>query len=136
MRYRYNRDCPCSRCRAHGYMGPAVLITIGVLFLLDQMGHMHWMEFGYTWPALLIVIGLIKLLEHGASTDGHVPREYARMQAGQPMPPGYPAPGYPPQQGPVPPQAPIATPPPASPAGFIQPGQPSAGSGDKGGSNG
>ena len=131
MRYRYNRDCPCSRCRAHGYMGPGVLITIGVLFLLDQMGHMHWMDFGYTWPALLIVIGLIKLLEHGASTDGHVPREYTRMQSGQPIPPG-----YPPPQVPVSPQVPIVTPPPGSPAGFIQPGQPPAGSGDKGGSNG
>jgi len=131
MRYRYNRDCPCSRCRAHGYMGPAVLITIGVLFLLDQMGHMHWMDFGYTWPALLIVIGLIKLLEHGASTYGHIPREYTRMQQGQPMPPGYPPPGTP---G-YPPQGPVVTPPPNAPAGFIQPGPPS-GSGDKGGSNG
>jgi len=139
MRYRYNRDCPCSRCRAHGYMGPAVLITIGVLFLLDQMGHVGWMGFGYTWPALLIVMGLIKLLEHSASTYGHVPREYTRMQAGQPMPLGYPipgTPGYPPPQAPVQPQAPIVTPPPVAPAGFIQPGQPSTGSGDKGGPNG
>jgi len=135
MRYRYNRECPCSRCRAHGYMGPAVLITIGVLFLLDQMGHMHWMDFGYTWPALLIVIGLILLLEHSASIYGHIPREYTRMQRaqGQPMPPGYPqqpgTPGYPQ------PQAPVA-PPPNAPAGFIQPSQPPTESGDKGGSNG
>ena len=76
MKYRYNPYCPCGRCRAHGYMGPAVLITIGVLFLLDQMGHLHWMDFGFTWPALLIVIGLIKLLEHSASIAGHIPREY------------------------------------------------------------
>jgi len=134
MRYRYNRDCSCSRCRAHGYMGPAVLITIGVLFLLDQMGHMHWMDFGYTWPALLIVIGLIKLLEHSASTYGHIPREYTRMQQvpGQPMPPGYPQPGAP---G-YPPQGPVVTPPPNAPAGFIQQGQPPNNSGDKGGPNG
>ena len=39
MRYRYNPYCSCARCRAHGYMGPAVLITMGVLFLLDQMGR-------------------------------------------------------------------------------------------------
>jgi hypothetical protein len=125
MRYRYNRDCPCARCRAHGYMGPAVLITIGVLFLLDQMGHMHWMDFSYTWPALLIVIGLIKLLEHNASTYGHIPREYTQMppHPGQPIPPGaYGYPGYPPQpQGLGQPQAPVVTPPPAAPAGFIQP---------------
>ena len=39
MRYRYNPYCSCGRCRAHGFMGPAVLITLGVLFLLDQLGH-------------------------------------------------------------------------------------------------
>ena len=34
------------------------------------------MDFGSTWPALLIVIGLIMFLQHNASADGHVPREY------------------------------------------------------------
>ena len=88
MKYRYNPYCPCARCRAHGFMGPAVLITIGVLFLLDQMGRTHWMDFGFTWPALLIVIGVIKLLEHSASINGHIPREYGANlppQPGQPM---------------------------------------------------
>ena len=113
MRYRYNSDCTCSRCRAHGFMGPAVLITIGVLFLIDQMGHAHWMDFGFTWPALLIVIGLVKLLEHGASSAGHIPRPYPGMPVipGQPIAPG--APGY------APPTA--VTPVPAQPAGFITP---------------
>ena len=108
-----------------------MLITIGVLFLLDQMGHQHWMDFSYTWPALLIVIGLIKLLEHSASTYGHIPREYSSLPPNQPVPPGYM--GYPPQpQGPVPP-APIVPPPPGAPAGFITPGQPGTWPDDKGG---
>ena len=127
MKYRYNPYCPCGRCRAHGYMGPAVLITIGVLFLLDQMGHMHWMEFGFTWPALLIVIGLIKLLEHSASINGHIPREYGANlppNAAQAVPPVTPV--YPPQ-GPITPQPPIV------PAGFITPGN---GPDAKGGQNG
>jgi hypothetical protein len=64
-------------------MGPAVLITIGVLFLLDQMTHIYWMEFGRTWPALLIVIGLIMFLQHNAPATGHVPREYQAMQQAQ-----------------------------------------------------
>jgi hypothetical protein len=108
-------------------MGPAVLITIGVLFLLDQMGHLHWMDFGFTWPALLIVIGLIKLLEHSASIAGHVPREYGANlppNAQQPMPPTRPM--YPPQ-GPITPQPPIA------PAGFISSG---TGQDNSGGQNG
>jgi hypothetical protein len=99
-------------------MGPAVLITIGVLFLFDQMGRAHWMDFGFTWPALLIVIGLIKLLEHSASINGHIPREYGATMppsVGQPPAPG--TPGYP---GYVPPQPPVVTPPaPMQPAGFI-----------------
>lgn len=126
MRCRYNSNCSCARCRAHGYIGPAVLITLGVLFLLDQMGHYHWMDFSYTWPALLIVIGLVKLLEHGASPEGHVPREYAAMPPypGQPVPPtvsGYPM------------QPPVVTPPPVQPAGFISPVPPSRGPDETGG---
>ena len=83
MKYRYNPACGCARCRAHGFMGPAVLITIGVLFLLDQMTHIYWMEFVRTWPALLIVIGLIMFLQHNAPATGHVPREYQAMQQAQ-----------------------------------------------------
>lgn len=50
---------------ANGYysrrlMGPIVLITIGVLFLMDQIGD--W-SFGRTWPILLIVIGAVKIFE-------------------------------------------------------------------------
>jgi len=74
MRYRYNPYCACARCRAHGYMGPAVLITLGMLFLFDQM---RWMAFHRTWPALLIVIGLVLFLRHSAPIDGHIAREYA-----------------------------------------------------------
>jgi hypothetical protein len=89
-------------------MGPAVLITLGVLFLLDQMVHIYWMEFGRTWPALLIVIGLIMFLQHNAPATGHVPREYISP---------------PPQPYPVQPQPqwrpPVVTPPPAPAAGSI-----------------
>ena len=77
MRYRYNPYCSCPRCRAHGYMGPAVLITLGVLFLLAQVSNTYWLNFDRTWPALLIVIGLVSFLRHSAPMNGHVPREYA-----------------------------------------------------------
>lgn len=106
MKYRYNPSCSCPRCRAHGFMGPAVLITLGVLFLLDQMVHIYWMEFGRTWPALLIVIGLIMFLQHNAPATGHVPREYVAMQQAQQQ---YQA--QPPQQW----RPPVATPPAPSP---------------------
>ena len=85
MKYRYNSSCGCARCRAHGFMGPAVLITLGVLFLLDQVVHVYWMEFGRTWPALLIVIGLVMFLQHNAPAAGHIPREYMGVSPVQPV---------------------------------------------------
>lgn len=138
MKYRYNSYCPCPRCRAHGFMGPVILITIGVLFLLDQMGHQHWMDFGFTWPALLIVIGVVMLLEHTASTHGHIPREYGATPNMPPGTPGYPiapgTPGYPPAGTGYPPQpSGVVTPPPIPPAGFISPGSSVKGPDDKGG---
>jgi DUF4097 and DUF4098 domain-containing protein YvlB len=46
--------------------GPIVLIVIGVLFLLHNLG-MHlpiWRWFGRFWPVLIILWGIIKLIEH------------------------------------------------------------------------
>ena len=40
--------CTCDRCRARCLMGPAILVVLGVLFLID-----HIVSFGRTWPALL-----------------------------------------------------------------------------------
>lgn len=42
-------------------MGPVVIITLGLMFLLAQFVP-GW-GIGRTWPALLIVIGVIKLLD-------------------------------------------------------------------------
>jgi len=114
MRYRCNPYCPCSRCRAHGYMGPAVLITLGVLFLLSQVTSNYWLRFESTWPALLIVIGLVLFLQHSASANGHIPREYSR--------PVYPVPAAPPAPVVAPP--PVVTPPPPAPTATLQPAVP------------
>jgi hypothetical protein len=97
-------------------MGPAVLITLGVLFLLDQITHVYWMEFGRTWPALLIVIGLVMFLQHNAPSTGHIPREYM----GTPQTPPQPYVGAPQQQWQPPQrswQPPAPQTPPAAPGG-------------------
>lgn len=67
--YTYNRACHCPRCRIRGLMGPAILITVGILFLLDQLGTF---SFGEGFPVLLIVIGLVMYLGRSASTEGHI----------------------------------------------------------------
>lgn len=43
--------------------GPVLLITIGVLFAMQEAGIV---SFSRTWPLILIVIGLMKLLERMA----------------------------------------------------------------------
>jgi hypothetical protein len=42
-------------------MFPVVLITLGMMFLLDHLVP-GW-GIGKTWPALLIVVGVFKLLD-------------------------------------------------------------------------
>jgi hypothetical protein len=89
--------CRCQRCAIRGLIWPAILITIGVLFLFHQS---HWeYGFGRTWPVILLVVGAVKLAESLASDDGH--GTFQGPPAG---------PGIGPQQGPGPGQ----TPPPLS----------------------
>ncbi len=92
--YRSNPRCRCGRCRMAGMMGPAVLITLGVLFLIDQLGPGWNYSFGRTWPILLIVIGVVKVLQYSAPTEGHAPVGYV-------------------------PPPPVVTPPPVPPAGSL-----------------
>jgi len=75
--------CQCARCRTRRLMGPAIVTTIGVLFLLDSTSRVG---FDRTWPAILLVIGVVKLMQSNASSAGHT----------GPLPPGMPAPPVPP----------------------------------------
>jgi hypothetical protein len=103
----YRPGCVCERCRTRRLMGPAILITLGVLFLLDSVSSI---DFGKTWPAILLVIGVVKLVQSNASYDGHV----------GPLPPG--PDGWPPT--PPPPGVPnqdTAQNPPTPPAQSMDP---------------
>ena len=63
--------CNCRRCMIRSLMGPAVIITVGVLFLLDQVRGGYF-SFGNTFPVILIVIGAISLASNLAPADGHI----------------------------------------------------------------
>jgi len=63
--------CPCDRCRMRKIMGPAMLVTIGMLFLLQSL---NVADFDRTWPAILLVVGVVKLLQSNASAAGHIDR--------------------------------------------------------------
>ena len=64
--------------------GPVTLITIGVLFALNNFTRYG---FDQTWPVILIVFGLLSLLRRGTQPTGAAPN--------MPSPPpySYPAPG-------------------------------------------
>ncbi len=99
--YTRNRHCPCARCRAHGLMGAAIVITVGVLLLLDQNG-IAW--FHQTWPVLLLVIGAFIFMSRSASTENHIePYAAPPPVSVQPPAPTWTAPAPPPP--PAPPQS-------------------------------
>jgi hypothetical protein len=100
------RRCQCQRCRTRRIMGPAILVTLGVLFLLDTAGRVG---FHRTWPAILLVIGVVKLMQSNASSDGHT----------GPMPPVI---------GGIPPAPPTPPPPVGPPTIDSDPGQSQSGS--------
>lgn len=53
--------------RHRSMAGPAVLVTIGVLSLLQNLHERWWGVPGWhsTWPLILLVIGVLKLMERG-----------------------------------------------------------------------
>jgi cell wall-active antibiotic response 4TMS protein YvqF len=60
--------CRCMHCSIRGSMGPIVLITIGILFLIAEFSRF---SFGDLWPVILIVIGVVSVLQSMASREGH-----------------------------------------------------------------
>jgi hypothetical protein len=87
--------CRCERCRTRKLTGPAVLVTLGVLFLLHEVSRVGIHK---TWPAILLVIGVVKLMQSNASSEGHFGSLPLR--------------GYPGVSPNVPPGAPPSAPPP------------------------
>lgn len=100
--------CQCARCRTRRIMGPAMLVTIGALFLLQNL-HESSLGFHRTWPVILLVVGAIKLLQGSASVEGHIPS----------LAPGANPPGA---GGPIPPVPPVPPVPPAPPTSEVNRG--------------
>jgi hypothetical protein len=100
---RARRICNCGRCSTRWLMGPAMVLTTGVVLLLDSTGvaGVH-----RTWPAWLLVCGVVKLVQSSASSAGHV----------GPLPPGPRVAG----SMPPPPPPPSSDPGPASPSGEVR----------------
>jgi hypothetical protein len=63
--------CRCARCTIRALVGPAVIVTVGVLFLLQQ-SRGGYFDFGNTYPVILVVIGSILLASSLAPMEGHI----------------------------------------------------------------
>ncbi|MGC1903353.1 MAG: hypothetical protein WA715_05995 [Candidatus Acidiferrum sp.] len=63
--------CRCPRCTIRALVGPALIVTVGVLFLLQQMRGGYF-DFGNTYPVILVVLGAILLASSLAPMDGHI----------------------------------------------------------------
>jgi hypothetical protein len=87
---RARRTCQCGRCSTRWLMGPAMVLTTGIL-LLFQTTNIAYLD--RTWPAWILVVGVVKLIQSSASSAGHI--------------------GPPPAVGPLPPPPPI---PPSDPS--------------------
>jgi hypothetical protein len=62
-------------------MGAAVLITLGVLFL---MNNYYILRFEQGLPALLLVIGCVLLISRTGSTEGHIQPGWTQPPIAQP----------------------------------------------------
>jgi hypothetical protein len=90
--------CRCSRCTIRALLGPAVIITIGVLFLLQQVRGGYY-DFGNTYPVILVVIGAILLASSLAPMEGHVSASAVPPAAPPPAPSSTPGSSTYPGQG-------------------------------------
>jgi len=99
---RSSQTCNCGRCQTRWLLGPAMVLTTGILFLMQSL---NIADIDRTWPAWILVVGIVKLIQSSASSAGHV----------GPLPPA------------PPPVAPAATPPPASNPSPSNQGAPSSG---------
>lgn len=80
----------------HRLRVPAMLLLIGTLALMDQMGYIHHF-WGLFWPLAFIVWGLILLAERAAlAVDGYPTMPYPGVTGtGVPPYPGQPVQQYP-----------------------------------------
>jgi hypothetical protein len=83
--------CKCPRCSIRSLMGPVIVTTMGILFLLSELGNGYF-HISHTYPILFMVIGAILLASALAPMDGHVefPGTPPTQPPANPVPPAVP----------------------------------------------
>lgn len=76
-------------------IGPILLITLGVLFLLDELNWIHFYDVVRFWPVILIALGAYLLYYRVSGSSAAIPPvSYPVPPSAYPPPPAYP-PAYP-----------------------------------------
>jgi Domain of unknown function (DUF5668)/B-box zinc finger len=82
---RSRQICGCGRCNTRWLMGPAMVLTTGILLMFHTT---NIADLDRTWPAWILVVGIVKLLQSSASSSGHIgPLPPAPPSVAAPPPP-------------------------------------------------
>jgi hypothetical protein len=97
---RAKRTTSGESCAMRGLMGPAMVLTTGILFMLETL---HVADLDRTWPAWILVVGIVKLLQSSATSAGHMGPPPPPVAGPMPPPPPVPSsdPGTTPSSGEV-----------------------------------
>jgi DUF4097 and DUF4098 domain-containing protein YvlB len=72
--------------RRGSILGPLIILSVGVVFLLAQMGRLSWGQsfewYGRWWPAVLIVAGVVLLIEWAIDQQRDSATGHARAVGG------------------------------------------------------
>jgi DUF4097 and DUF4098 domain-containing protein YvlB len=84
--YRHQLRAQRRSLRRGSIVGPVIILALGVVFLLAQMGRLSWGQsfewYGRWWPAVLIVAGVILLIEWAIDQNRTTPTGHTRVIGG------------------------------------------------------
>lgn len=64
-----NTRCRCTYCKLRGLVGPLMIISVGVIFLITQYSRYSFFDL---WPVLLIILGVLLVAQALAPKQGHI----------------------------------------------------------------
>jgi hypothetical protein len=65
-----NTKCGCAYCKLRGLVGPLMIISLGVIFLIAQYSRYSFFDL---WPILLIILGVLLVAQALVPKQGHIP---------------------------------------------------------------
>jgi DUF4097 and DUF4098 domain-containing protein YvlB len=84
--YRHQLRAQRRSLRRGSIVGPVIILTLGIVFLLAQMGRLSWGQsfqwYGRWWPAVLIAAGIILLIEWAFDQNRTTPTGQSRVIGG------------------------------------------------------